>query len=655
MSASWREPEKAGTPERTQPLGELPPQINGRPQNGLLPGALIGASADLMQALPAAVYTTDAQGQITSYNEAAAELWGCRPDPGNSSFCGSWKLYWPDGRPLPHDECPMALALKEKRAIRGMEAVAERPDGSRVPFIPYPTPLFDASGELVGAINMLVDISDRKSVEQSLARRREEAAALYQFTSRLYRAETLDDIYQAALDAIRQSLGCGRASILLFDDMGVMKFVAWRGLSEGYRQAVEGHAPWKVDAKDPEIICIPDVNSADLPSDLRSVVKAEGIRALAFIPLVTRGRLIGKFMTYHDGPRMFGDADKDLAITIGRQLGFSIERMRSEEVRRRAEQSSRLLASIIENTSDAIISRDLDGAITSWNRGAARIYGYAAEEMTGRSLTDLIPPDRREHEEAVLARIRRGEVPEPYETVRRRKDGKLIDVFVTVSPVCDDAGNVIGASKIARDITERKQAQARQELLTQEIHHRTKNLFAVVHSVVARSFAGKETVPEAEEAVLNRLHALAQTHAMLIEKDWQGAELGDVVGTEMSPYADRVSVTGPRVVLSAKAAQNFALAIHELATNAAKHGALSNGTGRIGIQWQVDEPAGVLIFRWDERGGPAVRPPTRKGFGSAVLEHVMADYFSEAPHMSFDPGGVKYEVRCALNAVAPLA
>lgn len=655
MSASWREPEKAGTPERTQPLGELPPQINGRPQNGLLPSALIGASADLMQALPAAVYTTDAQGQITSYNEAAAELWGCRPDPGNSSFCGSWKLHWPDGRPLPHDECPMALALKEKRAIRGMEAVAERPDGSRVPFIPYPTPLFDASGELVGAINMLVDISDRKSVELSLARRREEAAALYQFTSRLYRAETLDDIYQAALDAIRQSLGCERASILLFDDMSVMKFVAWRGLSEGYRQAVEGHSPWKVDAKDPEIICIPDVNSADLPSDLRSVVKAEGIRALAFIPLVTRGRLIGKFMTYHDGPRMFGDADKDLAITIGRQLGFSIERMRSEEDRRRAEQSSRLLASIIENTSDAIISRDLDGAITSWNRGAARIYGYAAEEMIGRSLTDLIPPDRREHEEAVLARIRRGEAPEPYETVRRRKDGKLIDVFVTVSPVCDDAGNVIGASKIARDITERKQAQARQELLTQEIHHRTKNLFAVVHSVVARSFAGKETVPEAEEAVLNRLHALAQTHAMLIEKDWQGAELGDVVGTEMSPYADRVSVTGPRVVLSAKAAQNFALAIHELATNAAKHGALSNGTGRIGIQWQVDEPAGVLIFRWDERGGPAVRLPTRKGFGSAVLEHVMADYFREAPHMNFDPGGVKYEVRCALNAVAPQA
>jgi PAS domain S-box-containing protein len=310
------------------------------------------------------------------------------------------------------------------------------------------------------------------------------------------------------------------------------------------------------------------VNSADLPSDLRSVVKAEGIKALAFIPLLARGRLIGKFKTYHVAPRKFGDAEKDLSITIGRQLGFSIERMRSEEDRRRAEQASRLLASIIPNSSDAIISRDLDGAITSWNRGAARTCGYAADEMIGKSLVNLIPADRREHEAAVLARIRLGEEPEPYETVRRRKDGKLIDVFSTVSPVRDDAGNVIGASKIARDITERKQAQARRELLTQEIQHRTKNLFAVVHSVVARSFAGKETVGEAEEAVLNRLHSLAKTHAMLIDKDWQGAELSDVVATEMSPYADRVSANGPRVLLSAKAAQNFALAIHKLATNA---------------------------------------------------------------------------------------
>ena len=126
---------------------------------------------EAVQALPAAIYTTDAEGRITFYNEAAAALWGCRPELGKSEFCGSWKLYWPDGTPLPHDECPMAMALKQRRPIRGMEAVAERPDGTRIPFIPYPTPLFDASGRLTGAVNMLIDISERKRTEAALKER----------------------------------------------------------------------------------------------------------------------------------------------------------------------------------------------------------------------------------------------------------------------------------------------------------------------------------------------------------------------------------------------------------------------------------------------------------------------------------------------------
>jgi PAS domain S-box-containing protein len=120
----------------------------------------------LLEALPAAVYTTDAAGRITYYNEAAAELWGCRPELGTTAWCGSWKLYWPDGTPLPHDACPMAIALKENRPIRGMEAILERPDGVRIPFNPYPTPLHDESGALVGAVNMMIDISERKRAEE---------------------------------------------------------------------------------------------------------------------------------------------------------------------------------------------------------------------------------------------------------------------------------------------------------------------------------------------------------------------------------------------------------------------------------------------------------------------------------------------------------
>ncbi len=124
---------------------------------------------ELLGALPAAVYTTDAAGRITYYNDAAAALWGHRPPLGTSEWCGSWKLFWPDGTPLSHDQCPMAVALKENRAVRGMEAAAERPDGTRVPFIPYPTPIHDETGTLIGAVNMLVDITDRKRAEDQQA------------------------------------------------------------------------------------------------------------------------------------------------------------------------------------------------------------------------------------------------------------------------------------------------------------------------------------------------------------------------------------------------------------------------------------------------------------------------------------------------------
>jgi PAS domain S-box-containing protein len=121
--------------------------------------------SELLEALPAAVYTTDAEGRITFYNQAAVELAGREPELDSDKWCVSWKLYWPDGTPLPHSECPMAIAIKENRAVRGAEAIAERPDGTRVPFIPFPTPLRDADGKLVGAINMLVDISARKDAE----------------------------------------------------------------------------------------------------------------------------------------------------------------------------------------------------------------------------------------------------------------------------------------------------------------------------------------------------------------------------------------------------------------------------------------------------------------------------------------------------------
>ena len=157
----------AGRPELVQ---EVVTDITARKEAERLSAEREHELRELIKAIPAALYTTDADGVITQFNQAAVELSGRIPKIGVDKWCVTWKLYWPDGTPLPHDQCPMAISLKENRPVRGVEAVAERPDGSRVPFIPYPTPLRDPQGKLVGAINMLVDITDRKADEDALRR-----------------------------------------------------------------------------------------------------------------------------------------------------------------------------------------------------------------------------------------------------------------------------------------------------------------------------------------------------------------------------------------------------------------------------------------------------------------------------------------------------
>jgi PAS domain S-box-containing protein len=179
------------------------------------------------------------------------------------------------------------------------------------------------------------------AVRQALISQANEATALYRLTDRLYRASSLDDVYEAALDAIVETLDCNRASILLFDEAGVMRFVAARGLSKNYRMALEGHSPWKLGQRDPQPIFVSDIDHTNEPDWVKAEVKKEGIRGLAFIPLVARGAVIGKFMTYYQVPHAFADHEVDLAVTIARQVGFSLERARSEQARQFAEEDLR--------------------------------------------------------------------------------------------------------------------------------------------------------------------------------------------------------------------------------------------------------------------------------------------------------------------------
>ncbi len=324
----------------------------------------------------------------------------------------------------------------------------------------------EKTGGVLCYVGIKRDISARKASEQALARRAAEQAVLYQFTDRMHRSTSLAEIYDSALEAIASGLGCERASILLADAAGTMRFVRWRGLSEGYRKAVEGHSPWSPDQQNPQPVCVPDIDESDVPEALRTVIKSEGIGALAFMPMAANGCLMGKFTAYYAQPHAFTKEELDLGLTIARQLCFAI-------VHKRAEEGNARLAAIVEHSDDAIVGKDLHGIIKSWNRGAERIFGYTADEAVGQSITLLIPADRQHEESEILARIRRGETVSHYHTIRRRKDGTLFDISLTVSPIRNGRGEVIGASKIARDITDQRRAS---EKLEQAVQERTASL-----------------------------------------------------------------------------------------------------------------------------------------------------------------------------------
>ena len=289
-----------------------------------------------------------------------------------------------------------------------------------------------------------------------------------------------------------------------------------------------------------------------------------------------------------------------------------------------SEQRLRWLASIVESSDDAIVSKNLDGVITSWNRGAERVFGYTAEEAVGRPVTIVIPQDRHDEERTILTRIRRGERIEHFETIRQRKHGSLIVVSLTVSPVKNAEGKIVGASKIARDITEQKRNQDHIATLAREAEHRSKNLLANVQAAVNLSKAA--TVDGLKEAIEGRIRALANVTSLFVESRWIGAELSAIAARELEPYSEtgsrRVAMDGPQVLLEPDAAQAIAVTLHELATNAAKYGALSVADGRVDLRWS-HEADGQLQLRWTEIGGPPVQEPTRRGFGRRVIEQLM--------------------------------
>jgi PAS domain S-box-containing protein len=324
---------------------------------------------------------------------------------------------------------------------------------------------------------------------------------------------------------------------------------------------------------------------------------------------------------------------------------------RDISLRRQAETAQDLtqrLALIVESSDDAIISKSLDGIIMSCNGGAERLFGYSAAEAIGKPVSMLIPEDRLNEEPGIIQRIRLGERVDHYETIRRRKDGSLVDISLTVSPVRNAAGVIIGASKIARDISVRKQAEATRHLLLSELNHRVKNTLAVVQAIVQQTLSSTKDPGDFATRFSGRIQSLARVHSLLTDSTWQGADLRALIRDQLlqgSVDETKLTAWGPTVLLPPQMTLHVALMLHELGTNSTKHGALSTASGWVTVHWSVKGE--MLHLKWEERGGPAVKAPIARGFGTRLIEQSAKSEGGEA-RMLFEAKGVIWEIMLPL-------
>ncbi len=442
------------------------------------------AFRELLEALPGAVYTTDARGRVTFFNRAAVDIWGSRPRLGYTQWGGAWPLFHLDGTPMADEDSPLAVTLREDRPIRDVEVIGERPDGTRVHFIPFPTPLHDESGALVGAVNMLIDITALKRTE----------AALRDSETRL-----------------RQALTAGRVIAFEWDPR--------TGLSQRSENAAEilGCEPRQA---------------------------ADGVRN-TFLARV------------HPEDR----------------AGFK-----------------------------------------------AHVYG--------------VLPDN----------------PAYSATFRYlHLDGHVVWLEETAEAEFDAAGGFVRLKGVTRDVSERKRAEERQNLLIAELDHRVKNVLACVSAVAQRSREGSPSIDEFLQVLDGRILSMANTHALLSRARWLGVHLADLVRRELAPWVGEGNavVEGPDIMLTADATQSLAMVLHELVTNAAKYGALSTPTGHVSVRWerQLNGNASAgLAMEWRETDGPPVVAPIRSGYGTSVIEDLIPYELGGAVDLTFAADGVRCRI-----------
>jgi PAS domain S-box-containing protein len=601
--------------------------------------------AQFAAVLPIAMYITDTEGFITYYNEAAAALWGRRPILGEERFSGALRLWCVDGEPLPHDQTPTAVLLRAETAIEPAKLVVERPDGSRRTFVSHPTPLYDVRGQFMGAANVLLDVTGQEKSETDTSR----LAAIV--------TSSHDAIIAKDLDGYILSWNQGA-------------------------QRLFGYAPEEIIGK-PVLTLIPVDRHHEETEILSRLRRGERVEHYETVRQRKDGSLVDISLTVspikNAAGRIVG------ASKIARDIS---ERKRTETLLRRQkfhlETLNRVSRAISQDLDmDRIVQTVTDLATElSGAKFGAFFYNVHNEKGESYQLYALSGASREAFDKLGMPRntavfaptfhgfgiVRSGDIRKDPRYGKNAPHagmpaGHLPVVSYLAVPVISAAGEVLGGLFFGHDqpdvfrpetetlivaiaaqaavaidnarlhraaqteIEQRKKAESGQRLLLNEIKHRVKNTISMVQAMANQTFQHASKVEK--ETFIARLHAMAGAHDLLTQQNWEAVQFLDIVKRAMSPFGgigERIAIEGPELSVDSNKALLAAMVLHELGTNAVKYGALSCPGGRVDIQWELLDQSTrqKLSLTWRERNGPPVKAPTRKGFGTRMIERALS-------------------------------
>jgi len=514
------------------------------------------------------------------------------------------------------------------------------------------TPIVGEDGRVAGVLNQ-----GRETTERTLAMRRD--ALLLEISDRIRPLTSAGRVLRAALELLGREIGVGRVGYGEIDAEGATVDVAgtWTDgsmapLSGQFKLGMFGERVTETLRRGGTVRIenIPTERDLTAPS-IADRFEALGVRSALVVPFMKQGRYTGVIFAHHHAPHAWTLHHELLLETLAERLWFEVDRARNVTALHDSEEWHRL---IFEQADDFIFTADLNQTITACNPASAAALGLTPEDVIGHSIAEFISAEDFVRTGTMLREKLLDGGTTQYEVEVIGRDDKRMLWEVNSTLAIDRDGQAIGLHAIARDVTERRADERRQQLLIHELNHRVKNTLALVQGLALQSLRGERDPAEERSAFEARLAALANAHDLLTREQWQGATLGRLVTEAAAPHCgtpggeDRVTIQGPAIRLAPKAAVSIVMALHELCTNAVKYGSLSSPEGRVTISWAIHD--GRFTLEWRESGGPQIDPPARRGFGIRMIERVLATDLGGEVVTRFDsPGFV-----CSIDAPLPV-